>query len=274
MHFELARIDELSRSTGARTVLLEEDLSLYSPYELVPTREHLAQIRAQRDAVFGLFDLEQGEPLLVWLRPDEGIKASFSVEGDSLRFEGFARDPADDILGRAVGSTLIVQVDPPQLLKLGDGRSITSSFGASQYEDTIRHELTHVAAARLGVAGGTWLSEGLAHAVEWIPIDGDSLLRPDPPPERLCLAAALPKDRRSVARLLAWKHAYPPTDEDREARLLSFSFVAFALERQPAATFRERLLLLCHTEPATLRSLEAEWSAWLDQVTGECRPGP
>lgn len=268
---ELQDLDRLARATEARTVLLEEDLSLYSPYDLVGTRGHLEQIRAQRAEVFELFGLEPGAPLLVWLRPDPGMRLEMSVEGNELRIEGLHFEPADKIFGRAAGNEIILQVDPLQVLQLEDGRALSGNLDPRMYRSTLRHELTHIAMERLDVRGGSWLSEGLAHVVERIPI-AEGRLRLEQATQALREAAAVPRELRSVEQLLAWEHAYPPTDLDRVARQLSFSFVAFALERQAAPTFSARVQLLARAAPASLRALEPEWSAWLDLFAPERAP--
>lgn len=261
----LRELDLLARSTGARTVLLEQDLSLYSPFDPSATRAHLDQIRVQRDLVFGLLGLERGAPLCVWLRPDQGLQLELSVEGDRLHLDGLRDRPREGIYGRAWNDEVVLQVAPPQLIELPDGRSLEGQVGAAQYASTLRHELAHVATRRLGIHGQAWLDEGVAHLVEWVPIE-DGRPRLDPPPAWLRQAARLGPEQRSVDHLLSWQQSLPVTDADRAARLLACSLVAFALERQPAPTLREGLLQLARADAAQLRSLEPDWCARLARI--------
>jgi hypothetical protein len=90
-------------------------------------------------------------------------------------------------------------------------------------EAPIRHELVHVATGRLGIDGGTWLSEGIAHAVAEIPIAEERFVV-DPAPEALIRAARLPKQERDFARLLAWRQSFPGTSADGHARCPSRSW--------------------------------------------------
>lgn len=199
----MERIDALARSTSARTILLEADISLYSPYDTGPTREYLLGLRQQRDEVFALFGVTDGPPILVWLRPNAGLSVDLSVEGDMVRLNGIDRRPQGDVYGRAAGELVVIEVDPPRILRLGDGREITSSPGVTMFTDTIRHELAHIAVNRAGVRTADWLGEGIAHAVEWIPIEeGRFMLDPVPRNSRAM--------RRPSSACCAGSNRFPP----------------------------------------------------------------
>lgn len=258
----LDRIDRMARATDARTILLEEDLTLYSPYEAGQTRAFLSELRAQRDEVFALFDVTEDEPLQVWLRPNEGLSLDFTVEDDRLLVSRASRVPEDGVLGRAVGTSVVIEVDPPGRLTLPDGRVVESAPGPGMFTDTIRHELTHVATTRIGVEGADWLREGIAHAVEWLPVE-NGRFRLDPPPAALRGAAELPSDRGAFEHLLAWRQSIPPDDTDVLVRRQALALVVYALEQQQAPSLREGLLRVAALDAVALRGLRPGWSEWL-----------
>lgn len=261
-------VDALVRQSGARTVLIEDTLSLWSPYEVPRTREFLEEIRTRRDEVFGLFELDAGAPLIVRLRVNPGFAveatAESGAEGDRMRIQRVSFQPEGDVLGQATDDYVCIEVDRLAPLRLADGRSIETFLGVSSYTRTIRHELTHVAAMRLGVRRLGWLGEGLAHAVEWLPVeDGRFPLASAPV---FHLAAALPHDREAFDALLRWEQAFPVTDRDRHARALATSLVVFALAREGTPNLRENVLRLAARSDAELRALHADWSTWLESL--------
>jgi hypothetical protein len=254
-------LDALARQVEARTIVLESDVSIYSPYDLVSTREYLELVRAERDEVFALLDVPLGEPIVVWLRPDDGVTTDFTIVGDSVRVNSISISPRDHILGQADGVLVQIRVGLPTELRLEDGRVLSSALGPSMYAETVRHELTHVALMRLGVSGPGWLSEGFAHAVEWIPVvDGRFSTDGDQP--HLRAAAALPADARSLDALLDWRQTLPVRPEDGFARYLALALVVFVCETEHL-TVRAGLRRLAALERAEIRALEPALWAWL-----------
>jgi hypothetical protein len=262
----LRDLDDLARSTGSRTVLLEDDVSLYSPYDGGYTRALLSKVQAQRADVFALFGVHTDEPTFVWFRENPDLGVDVELEGDRLRVRSVSTPSRGDVLGRSQGNAMIVEVAPPNTLTLADGRTVTGVLELPDLDGTIRHELAHVASTLLGVRGRTWIREGIAHAVEWIPIE-DGHFRLDPPPGPLLDAAAVPRERRSVDALLRWEHGDPPTERDLVLRQLALSLVVFAAERQDSPSFGERLLLVDALRVSELRALQPAWSAWLDALS-------
>ncbi len=259
----LEEFDALARTSGARTIVLEEDLSLYSPYDPLRTREYVELFRAQRAEVFALLGVEGAAPTLVQLEPSQGLGASVTVEGNDIHVHELSTEPHGGLLGYAPGNRVVLAVDPPQTIELADGRTISSGMAASMFASTIRHELAHVAVFLRGIGEGGWLHEGVAHAVELAQVaDGRLLL--EPPPEQLSWAARIPREQRSLATLADWRQTLPPTDDDRRARLLAFSLTLFLLERDgaPLAEALPRLATLGRRE---LVALEPAWSAWLER---------
>jgi len=261
----IEEIDALARSTGARTILIEEDVSLYSPYDPVRSRLFLDEIRAQRAAVFGLFGLPPGEPVVACLVLNAGLFVDATLEGDQLRVQRFSMEPVDGVLGRARHDQFSLEVDKPQALRRPDGVEVQGFLDVGMYTDTIRHELTHIATTRLGVRGAPWLREGIAHAVEWVPIRAESLDL-DPLPEVLRFARDLPHGPADFEALLAWQQSFPPTEHDTDARLLAISFLTFLLTREPELPLREAFARVAALDAAALRARYPAWCAWLEAL--------
>src|SRR6185503_16411208 len=108
----IGRVDQLARATGARTVLLEEHFSLYSPYDLLRTREYVELVETQRAAVFELFGVQSEEPLVLWLRLDERMGVHASITDDRMRIESVSLETHDGILGEAGDGVVVVRVAP------------------------------------------------------------------------------------------------------------------------------------------------------------------
>jgi hypothetical protein len=260
---EPTELDAALRNAGVRTVLFADGLSLYSPYEAVPSRGYLEKLLAERDECFALLGVESDEPVQVWLRVDPGLGLDVRMlDGDRMQVEGASLRTDAGINGMAGELQVILLVDAPNELVLADGRTLTGSFDPEQFRGTMRHELTHVATHLLGLPQVSWLQEGIAHAVEFAPA-ADGRLRFDPPPKELLWAAQLEPEARSIDALLTWQATNPPGPDERAMRLLAFSLVAFLLEREPAATLRDGLLRIGALEPAELRALQSAWSDWL-----------
>lgn len=259
--FSLEEFDALARTSGARTIVLTEDLSLYSPYDPLRTRAFLELIRAQRAEVFALFGVAKERPLVVQLHPNPGLGVELSVQGDRITVESVSEVANERINGQATIDLVIIEVDPERVLQLPDGRSIPGAFEPSMYADTIRHELTHVATRLLGIERSDWLSEGIAHAVGATTIEGGRF-ELAPVAAILGEAARLPHDPRAMAALLEWRQGFPVNDTDVSARRLAMSLVLFALERD-GPDLRAGLLRLAALDRRELLALHSEWSAWL-----------
>lgn len=261
----LVEFDDLARTNAARTIVLEPDISLYSPYDLVRTRAYLEVLRAQRDEVFALFGVARERPLVVQLRPNPSLGVELSLQDGGVRVDGFSDVTSERIGGQATLDLVIIEVDPERVLELPDGRSLPGAFEPSMYADTIRHELTHVATWLLGIKRSDWLSEGIAHAVDSIPLE-NGRFDLDPVPETLRETARLPHDAQALERMLAWRQGFPVTDADVTARRLATSLVVFVLERDGSPDLRQGLLGLSAMDRPAILALHSEWSAWLDRL--------
>jgi len=261
----LPEFDHLARTTGARTILLEQGLSLYSPFDARNTRQYLDLLVAQRDEVFSMFELEHGPVLVVRLRPDESMSLGVEAQGQTLSVQELDLEPDDGVLGSAGQDVATITVPAPRRLRLEDGREIEIFAAPSLFTETIRHELAHVASARLGLGREGWLREGLAHAVESVPFTGGRFVLEDGSrPFRLVSGA--PRDPAALEAMLAWNQSYPPTDEDRRMRQIAFSFTVFAVEVQGAASLRAALAGVDALDAGEILALQPRWSAWLDEL--------
>ena len=267
-HYSLRVLDDVARTSGARTIVLQEKLSIYSPEETFYAQDYVTLIEKQRQEVLGLFGVDNESPIIVQLRQNEGMGMDATIEGNTIRFNRLRMSPDGGILGSARKDVIVVEVAPRTVLKLADGSPFVGVLGASMYKDTIRHELAHVATNLLGVRGGDWLREGIAHAVEWIPIeDGRFVL--DPVPESLRGAAGFPRGPGVLDELLAWTQSFPPADRDPSVRLLAHTLVVYLIEREGAPSLRDGLLRVAAYPPARIRAVEADWMTWLDGLAAE-----
>jgi hypothetical protein len=268
-HYSLPEFDALARTAPVRTIVLEEGFSLYSPYDVQATREYVTLVATQKAEVFGLLEVESAEPLVVHLSETEELGASFSVVGDRLQLERLSSDPHDGFLGWA-GEELVVRVAPARKLRREDGSELTGLPAASMYRDTLRHELAHLATRLAGIRGTAWLNEGIAHALEWIPVEaGRFVLDPLPPP--LDRVTELERAPGELAELLAWEQGYPATDVDRRARLVGLALVLFLHEREAAPSLAEGLRRIAALAPQSILALEPEWRAWVADLATRAR---
>jgi len=263
IRYSLREFDDLARSGGAKTILLDHDLSIYSPYDLATTREYQTLIEEQRDDVFSLFDVGDDVPVIVHLRPNEGMEVDAEIAGDDVRTKGFRVAPQGVLLGMASENVLVIEVSPPKVTESADGRSVAQMLAPSTYRETIRHELTHVATNLIGVRGQDWLREGIAHAVEWLPIE-DGHFDVEPVPDILRRGAVYARERPKLEPLLEWRQSIPPADQDSTMRVLAFTLVTFLIEHERPAGVGEALERVARLDDDDIRALQPEWSAWLE----------
>ncbi len=267
----LGQLDPIGRPTEARTVLHEDGITLYSPYELEPTRDFFALIQAERDAVFGLFHAQKNPPVLVVLELDEGMGIELTGQAAERRVQGISLAPEGGRVGYSGEDMVVIRVAPLRDLPAPEGGSIQGMLAPETYRQTIRHELAHIISSRSSALRTDWLSEGIAHLVEWSAIEeGRPVL--DPAPERLRALGGVPRDERPLRKMLGWKEGSGrATRADLEARLLAFSFVAFFLEAERAGSLREGIVRLESLRDEDVLDLEPEWSSWLEGLAARGR---
>lgn len=263
------RLDDLNRTTAARTVVLAPEYSLYSPFELGRTQRFVELVDQELAAVTTLFEYDPPEPVVIWLEAVDGLAplVTTSADGESISVRMPARHPLNGIEGLSYSRVAIVYVDRPQTIHLASG-PVEGGMSAATYASTLRHELAHVCSAALGLTTEDWLSEGLAHEIDARDLV-DGVLVPDPDAVRLRDAAALPRSRRSLPALLAWGEDVAGIRSGRvpatpDSRRLAHAFVYFLLQRDPEPRFAQKLEGVRRLSHADLLALDGEWQDWLD----------
>ncbi|MCY3001812.1 MAG: hypothetical protein NTV21_08410 [Planctomycetota bacterium] len=133
--------------------------------------------------------------------------------------------------------------------------------------ETLRHELAHVHARRLGLAGPKWFNEGFAQEFER-PVQSEGEWIGDPFPADLARAREF-ADAGAAKKLVGWTTSEGLDSAELEERYtLSLSFVRFQLERNAGGTLVERARAVLATNPA---AVEAEWLEWLRKLDAVAR---
>ncbi len=236
------------REAGFRTWTASDDVSLITPWDAAATSELHARAEADLRAVERAFDVTLARPLdlrVISLPPAEPA-------GDS---------DARPSLHGAVGHTL-----PDH-----DGLVLYSSVRPTRpleaLERTLRHELAHLAARRLGLAGPTWFDEGMALQFETARRLGDTLV--------FELDSELLGQARRVHALVEFAELLDWDEDGRRVaggldevflpgRPLAWSLVRFLLERDPDGPLSSRLARIRALRRDELNALEPAWRAWLD----------
>ncbi len=220
---------------------------LYSPFDAEVNERWAEILRVEVDAVHsfllgGMFD----PPIQVYLEPIEIAKDAHLLE------------QLDPRLANGVGAWAI------------EGRQIHIVVAAGSdgglfavgLRKKVRHELTHIYLARMGIDAPAWLGEGLAHELEDAILVGHTLrLHPAPPDLHL---ARLAIDQVALSEVWTWDGCRAPGKE-QAFRLLSRSFVRFLLEN----TIPHRWIwtLEIFADVAELDEAdEAGWRRWLEDV--------
>lgn len=125
--------------------------------------------------------------------------------------------------------------------------------------DTLRHEIAHIHARRLGLAGPKWFNEGLAQELEGSNlIDGEWFAEVFP---HELVRARASAQAGAAALLVGWTTSEGLDSDELDARYaLSASLVRFLLERNRGGELAERARVVLTTHP---NDVEREWLAWL-----------
>ncbi len=265
----LADLDRLQRSVSASTTIAKDSYTLWSPFEVITTRDWIAMIEEELPAMSSALGTELGEALLVLLTPVEGLGPGVSVEGKVLRTEAPAAHPLHGVEGHALDRQIVLFVDAPVKIPIGDGEFLFGSIQADSYRETLRHELGHVFAGKAGIRGADWLSEGTAQYLASLRLVEGRLVDEGAPVEMVVEARGLPRERRTIEHLLAWEESGErilagEEQVDRAARTLCGLFVRYLLDRQDEPELCDRLRAVAALPRASLRALEDPWQAWLD----------
>jgi hypothetical protein len=268
---DLTDLDRLERSLEARTVVLERDYTLWSPFSVAQTKEWVTLVDEELAASRALLGAASGQRPLVVLVPVGGLGPQFEARGETHVLTAPAGHPLHGVNGRAVDHQVILYVTPDSVLQAADSRPVVSHRAAENYRATLRHELAHVHAFAAGIEGADWFNEGLAHLVCSYELEQGSLVDRGPPARELQAARLLPVESWSVARLLDWREDFArlvsgaePVDE--VSRSLCGLFVRFLAERAPPGSLVERLQSTEELTRTELEALEPEWRTWLSEA--------
>ncbi len=157
----LPEVDGLLRDAGWRAVILDDDLSLFSPLDVATAEEYAGLVREERALVQDLLELPPADaPLLVLLR-----------EADPPSDPLAALQPSRDGV-RGVADAHAVSLAVPT----GPG-----ALPPTALRDVVRHELVHVESRRAGLHGPSWWNEGLADEIAAMDtVDGRLVLQAEP----------------------------------------------------------------------------------------------
>jgi len=262
------QFDRLGRTSQARTIVLEPDFSLYSPYDAVLTRPYVELVREQDRLLGALFQVQPPKPWVVVLIASEDLGVRFDVTGDQLTLGDVRRRTRSGIGGFSSSRTAYVYVAKPSLVERPGQAPLTGVLAPETYTKTVRHELAHLYAALVEIDGPPWLEEGFAHLLESVPVVEGRLHIQDAS-RSLERARRVPPDLRDLQRTLELRedlhalaagapHPFP------QGRVLAQAFVHFMLVRLPASDWVAELRRIRATPAAELLTLEPEWRRWID----------
>ncbi len=254
----IPELDEGLRREHTQTVILAPRYSLYSPYDVDATAEFVEIVDRELPRVFDLFELEDDEPVFIWMQPVlEGpleVRAGETLPASTI--------PKSGVLGSAHGTeTILIAVAPVRRVHFDEG-PLEFRVRDMSIDSTIRHELAHVATHRLHLGPlPSWFREGVAETVEaYVP--GEDRLIPHVAEEILRAAAAVPREQRSLARVLDWEQRLPIAPDDVTLRVLACALVTFLLE--DSDSLPDSLRRIASMPRSELLVLEEEWQSWLD----------
>ena len=263
----LSDLDELGRSLDARTVALERDSTLWSPFSLDQTRAWVAMVDEELAASRALLCPSGSPRPFVVLVPIEGLGPQFEQVGDAMVLTPPADHPLHGLEGIAVDEQVLLYVTPDRVLQ-ADSHPVVSHRAAGNYRATLRHELAHTHAFAAGLDGADWYSEGLADFVGSYELVQGTLVDRGPQERDVLAAGSVPSESWSIERLLDWREDCGRVLSGAEAvdevsRSLCGLFMRFLVERAPGATLVERLQSVRELTRAELQSLDPQWRAWL-----------
>jgi hypothetical protein len=273
---DLAEYDRMQRELGVRSVLRGEGFTLWSPQNWVSTRDWFQLLEQELPAVRRALGLapEATPHVQVLLREVEGLQPlEFAADGAGLSFTATHRPhPLHGVAGWAVEDEIAIPIAPARLVRLEDGREITSVMSAETYRSVVRHELAHALLHGRGLPEDDWFSEGAAELIEGLELVEGELLDAGAPGEALRLARDLDLLERPLADLLDWREDGAAVAAGRESvdaagRVLCGLYVRWAIglsgERAPARGLLGALSQLARRSRAQHLAEEAGWHAWL-----------
>jgi len=127
---------------------------------------------------------------------------------------------------------------------------------------TLRHELTHVFAARAGLELAPWFEEGLAQEVEsMLASEGELHANPFPWSLQLARKSALPG---TLAALLAWRRTDDLSAVERSQRYVwAQALLRYLLEQRTEESLDARARAVKGLDVKQIATEEPNWLAWL-----------
>ncbi|MEW6741228.1 MAG: hypothetical protein AB1486_00590 [Planctomycetota bacterium] len=237
--------DRLNRSVGIRTLVVEPEFSLYSPYPTDTTGAFARVVDEELSVVAATFGVVIDEPVIVRLVARPASTRQIPMGEATGTLAGWAHATRE----------VVIYVEPSAEV-LGPVRM------AAHERRVIRHELAHSCLHRLIPDPPQWLDEGVAEEIEsrWL-VNGR--LRAAALPEGLLQARAMERSDRSLTALLAWRGGSEP---DPTLRPLAHALVRFLLEHSQAEDFAASLRAMAAIPARNLLALEDEWQRWIDDL--------
>lgn len=236
------------RGSDVRCVLVDGDVTLFSPYSAATSAPFAALAAEEWRAVTDLLGAREGAQVSVVLLP-AADEAQGAVDAALPAHEGVA-----GFVGRGAEAAIYVPRDEGSI----------GARDASPYRRTLRHELCHAWFRLAAIRLPRWLDEAVA--AETASLIGTPL-RDDPLPDALIAAHALAVEG-ALDAILDWDAA-----ERAEPELydLAQSFLRFHRERsngRPMLDVARELASRSHTE---LRADEDAWLRWLRELDVSAR---
>ncbi|HEX6883388.1 MAG TPA: hypothetical protein VF530_08400 [Planctomycetota bacterium] len=227
-----------------RTVLEGELVTLHSPYGEVESRDYLGVTEREAGLVRARLDAPREPKVRTYLAPTTPPQEIWEAPHH------------DDVAGWASDGFLTLYVSSTPGL---------AALRAEFQDDTLRHELAHVYARRLGWSRERWFNEGLACVVEETVVRA-GVLQELPVSERVIQARAEAR-AGSLATLLAWAPGQRLSLEEQGERYAQAeALVRFLLARAPGASWPERVAWVHERTQAQVQELEPQWLAWLAEL--------
>ena len=269
---DLNDLDKLERSLDARTVALERDYSLWSPFATAQTEPWLRMIDEELAASIELFGTRPAERLMIGLVPIEGLGFQVSSQDGKVTVAWQKEHPLHGVAGMSGGRRILLYVTPDQEIDTGEG-PVIAHRGADDYRGTLRHELAHVLALESKLAGPPWFYEGLADLVQSYALEEGRLVDRGPSFEDRLVASTVAPEHWGVPRLLDWREdgtrvAAGEEAVDKVSRALCGWFVRFLFQHDPRATLHQTARAVTRRSRAELEALEPAWREWLAAQLG------
>lgn len=263
--------DEGLRELESRTVLITDELTLYSPYDVALSQEYLDVCLEQLALAARVVGAAPEGPVPVVLTPAEVVPGRVNRSGGVA--EGIAGTAGTD------GSVSHVRVFVPT------ADDIAFIWVPEATRRILRHEFAHVCLYGIDVPDQRWFSEGVATEVERVLVDAEGGWRVHPIPIDLITLLGR-SSSPSVDELLAWSCLGESRPEQGHLYDPAWSLFRYASRlprpdadavgptpRPPDSSLRDAIERVGSMDAEQLRGLQAGWQAWLAgfDVVGELK---